>query len=131
MFARLRCNDVRLHAHALTSRRQSLAQERADCRVFDIRGHNLPQNRWRRRRLRFQNARQPMNDDARTTEALLADDWQVWLVLRHLLPARLLRTLVRHIVAEVSSGQVALEDLFEEVHSDQPIWSEAWIVRPR
>lgn len=58
-------------------------------------------------------------------------NWQTWLILRHLLPARLQRQLVHEIVTIASAGTVKFEDLFEELLIEQPIWNESWMIRPR
>jgi hypothetical protein len=57
-------------------------------------------------------------------------EWQAWLALRHLLPARIQRDLVLHVLDEVSEGQLSVSQLFEEVSVAEPLWNECWAVRP-
>jgi hypothetical protein len=72
-----------------------------------------------------------MNDNIAVSQtAFLTGDWQSWLVLRHLLPARLQRLLLHEVVRIASSGKLSLADLVEEIHISEPIWGECWIVRP-
>lgn len=69
-------------------------------------------------------------DTARSFTDSLSCNWQTWLVLRHFLPARLQRQLVHEIVSLASKGTVKFADLFEELVVDQPVWNEAWMIRP-
>jgi hypothetical protein len=73
-----------------------------------------------------------MNDNIAVSQtAFITGDWQSWLVLRHLLPARLQRLFLHEVVRIASGGKLSLADLVEEIHVSEPIWNECWLVRPR
>jgi hypothetical protein len=73
-----------------------------------------------------------MNDQIVNSNCgFLSEDWQVWLLLRHLLPARLQRLLIHEIVHIATGGRISFGDLFEEVLVDRPVWNESWMIRPR
>ena len=54
-----------------------------------------------------------------------------WAALNYFLPADLLRELLDVLVAEVSGGQLRLNELFEERLIDGPESLRSWAARPR